>query len=75
VGWVSEHRSEELAALTGGRLGEMHIRKLFPSGLMVDAVAAQELARRRDHLGAQVGISSEAISGRGVVTFASQASS
>lgn len=59
--WVADHRSEELAAATAGRLGDVRIRKIYPSGLLLDAVSARELARRRDRFGAQIRITTEEI--------------
>ncbi|WP_019819548.1 response regulator transcription factor [Saccharomonospora saliphila] len=59
--WVAVRKSDELAAATAGRLGEMRIRKIYRSGLLLDSVSTQELARRRDRLGAQIRITTEEI--------------
>ncbi|MFC4002484.1 DNA-binding response regulator [Prauserella oleivorans] len=54
--WVAARKADELAAATAGRLGEIRIRKIYRPGVMLDSVAARELAMRRDHFGAQIRI-------------------
>lgn len=58
--WVSERRSDELAA-TPPRHSDIRIRKIYRAGLLLDTVSAQELARRRDRFGAQIRITAEEI--------------
>lgn len=59
--WVAHRRPEELAAATAGRSGDVRIRKIYRSGLLLDAVSARELAKRRDRFGAQIRITTEEI--------------
>ncbi|GAA5039717.1 response regulator transcription factor [Thermocatellispora tengchongensis] len=59
--WMAERRSEELAAATAGRLGDIRIRKIYRSGVLLDSVSARELARHRDRFGAQIRITTEEI--------------
>jgi len=55
--WVADHRPDAMA----GRLGEVRIRKIYPSGLLLDSASSRELARRRDELGARIRITAEEI--------------
>lgn len=59
--WVGDHRSEEFAEAAAARRGEMRIRKLYPAGLLLDPVAARELARRRDRIGAEIRVTPDEI--------------
>lgn len=55
--WVADHQPDAIA----GRLGEVRIRKIYPSGLLLDSASSRELARRRDELGARIRITAEEI--------------
>jgi hypothetical protein len=59
VTWGADRDTGELAAPTAGRPGEVRIRKIFRSSVLLDSAAAQELARLRDDFGAQVRITTE----------------
>ena len=61
AGWVADRRPEDLAATMAGRLGDVRVRKIYPSGLLLDSAASRELARRRDRLGAQIRITTEEV--------------
>ena len=59
--WVGDHRSEEFAAAARARSGETRVRKIYPAGLLLDSVAARELVRRSEQLGAQIRVTPEEI--------------
>lgn len=58
--WAWRHGSDELTEAKVHRPG-MRIRKIYRSGMLLDPVAARELARRRDQFGAQVRLTTEEI--------------
>ena len=57
--WVAESRAAELEEAALRRAGSARIRKIYRSGLLLDAVSAQELARRRDRHDAQIRITTD----------------
>ncbi|HEV6953446.1 MAG TPA: DNA-binding response regulator [Promicromonospora sp.] len=60
--WAAAQSSDELTALVRTRRpGEVTVRKIYRSTVLLDAFAAQGLARDRDRHGAQVRISTEPI--------------
>ncbi|MEO3870091.1 DNA-binding response regulator [Nonomuraea sp. B12E4] len=59
--WVAGHKSEALANAMAGRLHHVRIRKIYRSDLLLDLPSARELARRRDHFGAQIRVTTEEI--------------
>jgi hypothetical protein len=58
--WAWRHGSTELTEPRAHRPG-LRIRKIYRSGLLLDPVAARELARRRDQFGAQIRLTTEEI--------------
>ncbi|MCR3720183.1 MULTISPECIES: DNA-binding response regulator [Prauserella salsuginis group] len=60
--WVAAGREVDLEAAALRRAGSARIRKIYRSGLLLDAVSAQELTRRRDRHGAQIRITSDELS-------------
>lgn len=60
--WVADSRAAELDAVATRRAGRARIRKIYPTGLLLDAVSAQELVRRRDRHKAQIRISADELS-------------
>jgi hypothetical protein len=60
--WAWQHGSKEIgAAAATRRAGDLHVRKIYRAGLLLDPVAARELARRRDQFGAQIRLTTEEI--------------
>lgn len=60
--WARAQASGELAeAIRDRRPGDVRIRKVYRSALLLDPVAAQGLARDRDRHGAQIRITSDEI--------------
>lgn len=60
--WAAAQHSAELADLVSARRpGDSRIRKVYRSALLLDALAAQGLARDRDLHGAQIRISTDEI--------------
>ncbi|MFI6427658.1 DNA-binding response regulator [Promicromonospora sp. NPDC050880] len=60
--WAAAQTSEELAHLVRHRRpGDVKIRKVYRSALLLDAFAARGLARDRDRHGAQIRITTEEI--------------
>ncbi|WP_051174007.1 response regulator transcription factor [Amycolatopsis orientalis] len=57
--WVADRRSDEVPEPAERRAGDLRIRKIYRSGVLLDSVSAQELARRRDRFGAQIRITTE----------------
>jgi Response regulator containing a CheY-like receiver domain and an HTH DNA-binding domain len=58
AGWVGERRPKEVVE---ARPAGTRVRKIYPSGLLLDPVSARELARRRDELGAEIRVTPEEI--------------
>lgn len=60
--WAGARMADELSELYRRRRpGDARIRKVYRSGMLLDPVAAQTLARARDHHGAQIRITGEEI--------------
>ena len=61
--WAWRHGSEtELAAAAAARpRGSFRMRKLYRAGLLLDPVAARELAKRRDQFGANIRLTTDEI--------------
>lgn len=61
--WAWRHRSEEeLTASAAARpRGSFRMRKLYRAGLLLDPVAAHELAKRRDQFGADIRLTADEI--------------
>ncbi|RZS39261.1 hypothetical protein EV193_104478 [Herbihabitans rhizosphaerae] len=57
--WVTDHRSDEHTAAVARRCGDMRVRKIYRSGVLLDSVSARELADRRDRFGAQIRITTD----------------
>lgn len=58
--WVADRKADEFAAAAPQKPpGDLRVRKIYRSGLLLDSAAAQELARRGDHLGVQIRVSTE----------------
>ncbi len=59
--WVTGSRQDELVAAVARRAGDVRIRKIYRSGLLLDSVSARELVSLRDRLGAQIRVSAKEI--------------
>ncbi|MGH8877616.1 MAG: DNA-binding response regulator [Stackebrandtia sp.] len=57
--WMSERKSAETIAAMARRAGEVRLRKIYRSGLLLDTVSAREVAGIRDRMGAQVRVTTE----------------
>lgn len=60
--WAWRHGSDEVTAAAAARpRGSVRMRKLYRAGLLLDPVAARELARRRDQFGADIRLTTDEI--------------
>lgn len=59
--WVSARKSEDITAAMARRAGDVRLRKIYRSSLLLDAASARELARVRDRHGAQVRITTDEV--------------
>ncbi|GAB3922516.1 LuxR family transcriptional regulator [Microlunatus endophyticus] len=60
--WAWRHGSRDITAAAAARpRGSLRMRKLYRAGLLLDPVAARELAKRRDQFGADIRLTTDEI--------------